>query len=302
MGLNDVVLVATDLSDSADEAIRAGHELARGAGSKFVVCHVVHEILHASPLFPQAVQTDMEAVIHAESRGAAAVEDRVKALTGRASGEFEIRIESGSADSAILRVAEDVGATLVVTASRGLSGIARLLLGNVAERIVRYAHCSVLIARPHKKTNKILVATDLSDLSLAAVSLAAEAAQRSSAELVIVYALDVFPSPMMGLTVPFGGVPIVPPPELVEQVRTGAESALAALIERLGIKAEARVVEGDAASAIIRTARQMEADLVVVATHGRTGFARVALGSVAEKVVRGAHSSVLVARSSLAAE
>jgi nucleotide-binding universal stress UspA family protein len=302
MGLNDVVLVATDLSDSADEAIRAAHELARGAGSKFVVCHVVHEILRASPLFPHAVQADMEAVIHAESRGAAAVEDRVKALTGRASGDFEIRIESGSADSAILRVAEDVKATLVVTASRGLSGIARLLLGNVAERIVRYAHCSVLVARPHKKTNKILVATDLSDPSLAAVSLAAEAAQRSSAELVIVYALDVFPSPAMGLTVPFGGVPIVPPPELVQQMRTGAEAALAALIERLGIKAEGRVVEGDPASAIIRTARQIEADLVVVATHGRTGLMRVALGSVAEKVVRGAHSSVLVARSSLAAE
>ena len=151
MGLNEVVLVATDLSDSADEAIRAAHELAP-AGKKLVVCHIVHEILRASPLFPQAVQADMEAVIHAESRAAAAVEDRVTALTGR-TADFEIRIESGAADGAILRVAEDVKATLVVTASRGLSGITRLLLGSVAERIVRYAHCSVFIARPHKKTN-----------------------------------------------------------------------------------------------------------------------------------------------------
>jgi nucleotide-binding universal stress UspA family protein len=298
MGLNEVVLVATDLSDAADEAIRTGHELA-GAGQKLVVCHIVHEILRASPLFPQAVQADMEAVIHAESRAAAAVEDRVMALTGRAAADFDIRIESGAADSAILRVAEDIKATVIVTASRGLSGIVRLLLGSVAERIVRYAHCPVFIARPYKKTNRILVATDLSDPSLPAVYLAAEVAKKNSAELVVLYCLDVMPSPAMGLTVPFGGVPIIPPPELVEQMRSGAHAALTAIIDRFELKAETRVAEGDAASAILRTAEKIEADLVVVATHGRTGLARLALGSVAEKIVRGSRSSVLVARSHL---
>jgi nucleotide-binding universal stress UspA family protein len=301
MALNDVVLVATDLSDSADEAIHAGHALV-DAGNKLVVCHIVHEILRTSPLFPQAVQADMEAVIHAESRAAAAVEDRVQALTGRAAADFEIRIESGAADSAILRVAEDVKATLIVTASRGLSGIVRLLLGSIAERIIRYAHCPVLVARPYKKTNKILVATDLSDPSLPAVSLAADLARKNSAELTVLYCLDVMPSPIMGLTVPFGGVPIIPPAELVEQMRTGAQAALAGITERFGVKADTRVVEGDAASMILRTAEQIEADLVVVATHGRTGLARMALGSVAEKVARGARSSVLIARSDLPSE
>ncbi len=296
MGLYEVVLVATDLSDAADEALRVAHELA-GADKKLVVCHVVHEILRASPLFPQAVQADMEAVIHAESRAAAAVEDRVKALTGRAANDFDIRIESGAADGAILRVAEEVQATLIVTASRGLSGIVRLLLGSVAERIVRYGHCSVYIARPQTKTNKILVATDLSDSSLPAVSAAAEVAKKNSAELVVLFALDVMPSPAMGLTVPFGGVPIVPPPELIEQMRVGARAGLDAIVERLGIKAETRVIEGDAAATIIRTAETLGADLVVIGTHGRTGIARVALGSVAEKVARSAHASVLVVRS-----
>jgi nucleotide-binding universal stress UspA family protein len=299
MSSSDVVLVATDLSDSADEAIRAGHELA-GANKKLVVCHVVHEILRASPLFPQAVQADMEAVIHAESRAAAAVEDRVKALTGRAAKDFDIRVESGPADAALLRIAEEVHATLVVTASRGLSGIARLLLGSVAERIVRYAHCSVYIARPHEKTNKILVATDLSDLAQSAVMQAADLARKNSAELVVLYSFDIMPSPAMGLTVPFGGVPIIPPPELIAQMRAGAQASLAALVERTGVKSEALVMEGDAAATIIRTAESIKADLVVIGTHGRTGLARIALGSVAEKVVRGAKSSVLVVRSLLA--
>lgn len=296
MSASEVVLVATDLSDSADDAIRTGHELA-GTDKKLVVCHVVHEILRASPLFPQAVQADMEAVIHAESRAAAAVEDRVNALTGRSAKDFDIRIESGPADAAILRVAEDVQSTLIVTASRGLSGIARLLLGSVAERVVRYAHCSVFIARPHEKTQKILVATDLSEASQTAVVHAAELARKNSAELVVIYCLDVMPSPAMGLTVPFGGVPIVPPPELIEQMRTGALAALDELVTRLGIKAQTQVVEGEVASTILRTAEKMSADLLVVATHGRTGLARIALGSVAEKVVKAAKSSVLVVRS-----
>ena len=225
------------------------------------------------------------------------MEDRVKALTGRSSNDFEIRIESGAADAAVLRVAEEIGATLVITASRGLSGITRMLLGSTAERVVRYAHCSVFVSRQHAKTNKILAATDLSNTSLVAVKHAAELAQKNSAELVVLYSLDVMPSPAMGLTVPFGGIPVVPPPELVDRMRADALAGVASIVEGLGVKAEARVVDGDAASAIIRTAEQMNADLIVIATHGRTGLARLALGSVTEKVVRGAHSSVFVVRS-----
>ncbi|MDC3954480.1 universal stress protein [Polyangium jinanense] len=297
MALGDVVLVATDLSESADEAIKLGHEHAQRAGGKLVVCHVVHEVLRSAPLFPQAIQADMEAVIHAESHAAAAVEDRVKDLTGRPSNGFEVRIESGGADASILRVAEDVGATLVVTGSRGLTGIARLLLGNVAERIVRYAHCPVLVARPHKRTNKILATTDLSELSQPGVALAGQVAAEQRGALTVLHALDILPSPAFGFTVPFGGAPVIPPPELIEQMRGAADGVLVGMTERLGIKAERRVIEGDAATVVIRTAEELDAELVVVATHGRTGLARVALGSVAEKIVRGAHCSVLVARS-----
>ena len=297
MALGDVVLVATDLSESADEAIRLGHEHADKVGGKLVVCHVVHEVLRSAPLFPQAIQADMEAVIHAESRAAAAVEDRVKEVTGRSSTGFEVRIESGGADASILRVAEDVAATLVVTGSRGLTGIARLLLGNVAERIVRYAHCPVLVARTHPRTNKVLVATDLSERSQPAVALAGQVAAARGASLTVLHSLDILPAPAFGFTVPFGGTPVVPPPELIEQMRVGADGVIAGMCERLGLKADRRVTEGDAATAVLRAAEELDVELVVVATHGRTGLARVALGSVAEKIVRGAHCSVLVARS-----
>lgn len=297
MSSSDVVLVATDLSDSADEAIRQGDRFARLSGGKLVVCHVVHEALRSSPMFPQLVGQDMEAVIHAESRAAADVEDRVVALTGRAAGEFEVRIESGAADAEILRIAEDVCATLIVTASRGLTGIARLLLGNVAERVVRYAHCPVLVARPHEATNKVLVATDLSDASMPALVFGAGVAKAAGSSLTALHCLDIRPAPAFGITVPFGGVPIVPPPELIQQMQKSAGEVLAGSLDRLGIQGEHRVVDGEAASSILRVADELGVDLLVVATHGRTGISRMALGSVAEKVVRGAHCSVLVVRS-----
>ena len=297
MALGDVVLVATDLSDSADEAIRQADAFAKVSGGKLVVCHVVHEALRSSPMFPQFVQPDMEAVIHAESRAAADVEDRVKQITGRKAEDFEVRIESGAADAEILRVAEDAKATLVVTASRGLTGIARMLLGTVAERVVRYAHCPVLVARPHAATNKVLVATDLSEPSVPAVALAAEVATARGAELTALHSLDIRPAPAFGFTVPFGGVPVIPPQELVEQMRLSADEVLGGVLARVGAKGDHRVVEGEATSSILRTADELGVDLVVIATHGRTGLTRLALGSVAEKIVRAAHCSVLVARS-----
>jgi nucleotide-binding universal stress UspA family protein len=297
MALGDKVLVATDLSESADEAIRQGHFFAEEAGGKLVVCHVVHELLRYSPLFPQRVQAETEALIAIERQAANAVEQRVVAVTGRASDSFEVNITTGAAEAEVLRVAEEVGATLIVTGSRGLTGITRLLLGNVAERIVRYAHCPVLVARKHEPTNRILSPTDLSEHATPAVDLAAQIAQRRASTLVVMHSLDILPRPAFGFTVPFGGLPVIPPPEVITQARTGADEVLAGMLERLGVKGERRVVDGDAATSILQTADQTGVDLVVLSTHGRTGLARVALGSVAEKVVRGAHCSVLVVRS-----
>jgi nucleotide-binding universal stress UspA family protein len=296
MALSNTVLVATDLSEAADEAIRQGSAIAAEGGGKLVVCHVVHESLRSAPLFPQGVQADMEAVLSNEQRAAAAVEERVIAITGREAGTFEVQISAGSADAEVLNVAEEIGAILIVTGSRGHSGIRRLLLGSVAERIARYAHCPVLIARKHEPTGRIIAATDLSSIAEIAVRLAGEMAARRGAQLIVLHSLDMVPSAALGATVPFGGLPVIPPPELVAQARAAADEALVGVLDRASVKGERHVTEGDAASAILRMADQNGADMIVVGTHGRTGLARVALGSVAEKVVRGAHCSVLVVR------
>ena len=85
-------------------------------------------------------------------------------------------------------------------------------------------------------------------------------------------------------------------PEIQDEVRAAAASRLKQALESAGGEGEARVLDGSPATAIVQTAEDLPAELVVVGTRGRTGLSRLALGSVAERVIRAAGCSVLVVR------
>jgi nucleotide-binding universal stress UspA family protein len=296
MSLGSRVLVATDLSAGADEAIRQGHARALGAGGEMVVCHVVPNAMRNNVLFPQRNSPESSAMVDLERRIAEEMEARVVAVTSRAVGSFRVIIDNGSADAAIVRTADEVGATLVVVASRGLTGLDRLLLGSVAERVVRYAHCPVLVARPHAATGHVLVATDFSEDAVAAVAVAGEEARARGAKVTLLHSIDVLPDPAFGLGTPFGANVVFPPKELIAEAREAAVKALQELLDRFHLDGQVRSVEGSAASAILDAARDLPAEEIILATRGRTGIKRMVLGSVAEKVVAHAPCAVLAVR------
>jgi nucleotide-binding universal stress UspA family protein len=296
MSLGSKVLVATDLSDAADEAIRQGHERARADGGQLVVCHVVPNLLRNNPLFPQNTAGDVNGVLDLEQRALKAVELRVVAITGRALSDFRVVIDNGSPATGIVHAADEAGATLLAVSSSGATGLDRLLLGSVASRVVRYAHCAVLVARPHEKTGKILAATDFSDPASAAVTAAVAEARRSHARLTLLHSLELLPSPAVGWGAPFGATWVVPPPELIAQVRTSARETLQGMLTPLGEAGDVLVPEGEPAATILDAARTLSAELIVLATRGRTGIARMVLGSVAERVIADAPCSVLAVR------
>jgi nucleotide-binding universal stress UspA family protein len=99
--------------------------------------------------------------------------------------------------------------------------------------------------------------------------------------------------PALGM---FGALPAIPPPEVQQQVRDALRTATEQAVTRAGATAEVRVLDGSAAPAIVQVAEEVGAELVVVGTKGRTGVARLALGSVAEEVIRTASTSVLIVR------
>jgi nucleotide-binding universal stress UspA family protein len=291
------VLVATDLGESADEPIRQAHEWARAAGGQLIACHIVPDFVRSHPLFPQEGMEDMSQVLDREHQAAEAVSERVMRVTGRKPEELEVMIGSGAPAPGILARAEEAGADLIVVGSHSATRLERFLLGSVAERVVRYAHCPVLVARPQVPAGAILAATDFSDSADQAVMAAAQAARWFGGPLKILHSVDVFIPPVIGWGVPLAASWAPLPEGTVKQVRAAAATNLAEMLRRLKVEGDPIVAEGRADEAIVRAAEELPAKLIVVGTQGRTGISRIVLGSVAEAVLRAAPSPVLVTRS-----
>lgn len=135
----------------------------------------------------------------------------------------------------------------------------------------------------------ILVPTDFSEGSDAAVSYAVELARALGAELVLLHTYEI---PMVG----FPDGTLVATAELTTRVLNGAQKGLDDAKARLaasGVPIRALVKQGDTWRTILDTADELGAGLVVMGTHGRRGLPRALLGSVAEKVVRSAKCPVL---------
>jgi nucleotide-binding universal stress UspA family protein len=290
------ILVATDLSEPADEAVRQADQWAKAYGGELVVCHVVVSSWHMNALFPQRNEGESLEALDLEERAAQEVSARVAELTDRDADGFRIVTESGDPAANIVREAEEEHADLVVVANRGSTGIARLSLGTVAQRVVRHAHCPVLVARPHISTGHVLVATDLSDRSEALIEAGVHEARRRSAGLTVLHNIDVatLPEVLVDMASSMAGFPVAP--RVPSDVHELAAQLVRDLVAQHRIEASCTITEGDAAASIWRSAEQLPAELVIVGSHGRTGLARLALGSVAERVVETASCSVLVVR------
>ncbi len=139
---------------------------------------------------------------------------------------------------------------------------------------------------------KILVAHDFSETAVRAMDLAIDLAGRLNASITVVHTYE------LGLpTVPFGIDPI---PELDEPIAKAGRDTLDAIVSRAkgaGVSAiEGVIRQGAPWVEIGALADQMKADLIVMGTHGRRGWAHAWLGSVAERVIRTAPCAVLTVR------
>jgi nucleotide-binding universal stress UspA family protein len=145
------------------------------------------------------------------------------------------------------------------------------------------------------KLKRILMATDLSAYSKEALDYAVYLAQSLKAEL---YLLHVFEIPHFSHT---GVSPSIQPEvhKWIEQVSQEESNKLRALVEEVrqhGVNVSGIFQEGKPFVEILKTAGKIEADLIVLGTHGRTGMAHILIGSVAEKVVRQASCPVFTVR------
>jgi nucleotide-binding universal stress UspA family protein len=143
----------------------------------------------------------------------------------------------------------------------------------------------------------ILLPTDFSECGNYALAYAASLARKFGASMICLHVIEPI-VPTVGYS---GMTEPLPIADITEQLEDSAERELPKLAECEeceGIDIEELIVHGEAASEIVRVARERQVDLIVIASHGRTGLGRILFGSTAEAVVRHASCPVLVVKPS----
>ncbi len=206
--------------------------------------------------------------------------------------------DRGSPSEAIIDYADEQDADLVVMGTHGRQGMDRLLSGSVSEEVVRGASCPVFTVLPSETDpgiptiSRVLAPVDLSEESELVIDHAAALSDSYAAPLDLLHVVEEAAYPnAYGLD----AVPPDPP-----SVQDRAREALETLAGRLELRTDPvniHVLTGNAAGDIVEFAATHDADLIVMATHGRTGMERFLIGSVAEKVVRQAPCPVFTLKS-----
>lgn len=320
------VILADDGSEIARAAVPPAAALAAGCGSEVLVVRVSH----AAGTRPQDLDADeWRRYVSPEGRTEAAgnpleAEPHLSEVVNEllslgVENVGSLVLHSGDAGDALVEAADRLAAGLLVLTSRGQSGVRRYVLGSVAEQLSREARETPILLVPATEDaptvaegvtaslKRLLLPLDGSELSEVALPYAEALARDLDAELVLVRAVD-SEADLLAASMPTG----VPPTATlsaedarviaIEEGEAASEAlrAQAAQLRERGLtKIGVEVVEGDAAEGILAAADRIEADVIVMATHGRGGLGRLLLGSVADRVTRESErASVLLVRPS----
>lgn len=285
------ILCATDLSDASEPAWQEAQRLGGVCEADILVLHVVAPVVVAAEgYFPAAAYQDLVDATHRDAHA------RLDRLLGTADPRLKLRsrVEAGAAAQRILEVAREEAADLVVMGTHGRSGLGRLVMGSVADRVVRQATCPVVTVRarpagaPSRSLARICYATDFSPAARAAWAPARMLAELTGAEVDVLH-VTLQPVADRHLT-----------PALVGRMALALEEHGRAEVERFlrtaGLPRERVHVlmgRGVVADQVVHWAGARSADLIVMGTHGWSGLLRWMLGSVAQRVVQTAPCPVL---------
>lgn len=284
------ILCPTDFSPGAQRALERAARLAADSGAELVVAHSWYIPASLYSLEAPLPANVSQQVIDDAQRG---LDEAVREATAAGAKTVTGTLLSGLPWTEIVDQLERQGCDLCVIGTHGRTGVARVMLGSVAEKVMRHAHCSVLAVKPDneaKPFKHVLIPTDFSEHVQAALELAPTlVAEQGKITLMHVserpdaYAGDL-PIPAYAR-------------DLDAHLATVLADTAARLRTRTSGQVSTRSCIGYAGAETLAVLDQDPSiDLIVMGSHGRTGIKRALLGSVAEKVVRHARCPVLVAR------
>jgi nucleotide-binding universal stress UspA family protein len=204
---------------------------------------------------------------------------------------FRSNLEAGQPFDRILDVAHAEDADLIVLGVQERGVVARRTIGGVAERVIGYAPCDVLLVPQDANLDfsSLLLATDGSEHSLRAERLAADLASDRNSKLTVLASADL---PEHAHEHQWG----VMLSNQAEKQAWETTRASAARLEEQGVQCTAEARTERAAVSIAQSAKEHDAGLVIMGSHGRTGLKRLLMGSVASRVLETSPCAVLVAR------
>ena len=279
------ILFAADFSENSVEAFRLACAAAAWREARLIVLHAIDPDSDEAGATPGG-----EALRESLARRLLEVYIPDRPL------EVDYRLAVGEPPLVILHAAAQAGVDLIAMGTHGRTGLRRLLAGSVALDVLHEARCSVLALSSRRGVHKagdirvILVPTDFSEAAEAALGPARSLARDLGARLVIMHVIAIEPyldGTMAG-----------------EIDHSADRHTLDAMRDRLDgpdlkYPVETWLRRGRAGEEILRVAAELECDLIVMGTHGRSGVGRLLLGNVAEFVMPRADCAVLVAKQPL---
>jgi nucleotide-binding universal stress UspA family protein len=283
------ILCATDFSEGASTTLGTATRLSVESGAELVLFHAWYVPATAYSLEATMPLDISEQVVADARRG---LDDAVETARRAGATHVQNKLVGGVPWTEIVTELEHERYDLCVIGTHGRTGLSRILLGSVAEKVVRHAPCPVLVVRPENPPtpfSHVLIPTDFSESAARALDLASRLVQPDGVATLL---------HVIELPVAFAGEVTT---SFTRDLDKRSAMALEHAVGTLRAKTRATVKTRSSIGAPgAQTLAELEADptidLVVMGSHGRTGIKRALMGSVAEKVVRHARCPVLVAR------
>jgi nucleotide-binding universal stress UspA family protein len=291
------IVVPLDRSDLAKRALPYATVLARAGGGRLVLMHAT-----AAPAAPMERAGEGAMIDTSPSEYLDEIAATLRGLP------VETALVPGHAGEAILRALHERGADTIAMTTHGHSGLGRWLYGSVADHVLRHAQVPVLLIpatceyawtdvppdAPPDVARRILVPLDGSEFGEAVLPAACELATLLNAEIDLLRAVEV-PT--------YSGMPyaesLPSSPDILELEEAEARSYLETVAVRLRPEVRSvttRVEVGWPGTRILEVARERHSCAIAMATHGRSGLARVVLGSVATLTLQQSPAPLLLVR------
>ncbi|MBI5349762.1 MAG: universal stress protein [Chloroflexi bacterium] len=290
------ILIPLDGSELAEQAIPAAMALARQSQGEILLLRV--------PVFETAVMPAFGGygVMYPEQsleHSRAEAREYLKATQQHnVAPDISCRalIVDGDVASAIVDVAKEENVDVIVMSTHGYSGVTRWVMGSVTERVLGDASCPVYVVRAPELPRHVMITLDGSEFAERALEPGLETAAMFGAKVTVMSAIrDVSVSVLKEMETLERGMAQRLHDDMVKDVEEYL-GKIAKRYHRDDLTLKTATTFEPAATSILDYVETHDVDLLVMATHGRSGLLRWVYGSVTEKVLRGAKRSMLIVR------